>query len=107
MFIYNCGKKIGGAGHTCKPSLAAYLFLDYTKGAKPQPYSCPQGIWSGLSPLHYTPVHMLGGRKGKLEYIRGGLGVKEKNELYCLHGKFVFVGPYICTEGKFAYIFGF
>ena len=30
----------GGAGHM--PCWAGYLFLDYKKGAKPQPYSCPQ-----------------------------------------------------------------
>ena len=36
----------GGAGSTCIPCWAGYLFLDYKKGAKPQSYSCPQVAYS-------------------------------------------------------------
>ena len=32
----------GGAGHTCMPCWAGYFLLDYKKGDRPQPYSCPQ-----------------------------------------------------------------
>ena len=31
-----------GAGYTCVPCWAGYLLLDYRKGVRPQPYSCPQ-----------------------------------------------------------------
>ena len=32
----------GEAEYTCMLCWAGYLFLDYKKGARPQPYSCPQ-----------------------------------------------------------------
>ena len=57
----------GEVGNTCIPCWAGYLFLDYKKGAKPQPYSCPQVASSepGLTALGPCS-HCLGGRSRKI-----------------------------------------
>ena len=53
----------GGAGNTCIPCWAGYLFLDYKKGAKPQPYSCPQVAYSEHYLTALVPCSQcLGGR---------------------------------------------
>ena len=57
----------GGAGHTCMPCWAGYLFLDYKKGARPQPYSCPQVASSEACLTALGPCSpCLGGGVGKL-----------------------------------------
>ena len=61
----------GGAGHTCMPCWAGYLFLDYKKGTRPQPYSCPQVASSEACLTASGPC--LGGDVGKIGETEGSL----------------------------------
>ena len=57
----------GEAEHTCMLCWAGYLFLDYKKGARPQPYSCPQVASSEACLTALDPCSLcLGGGVGKL-----------------------------------------
>ena len=57
----------GGAGHTCMPCWAGYFLLDYKKGDRPQPYSCPQVASSEACLTALGPCSpSLGGGVGKL-----------------------------------------
>ena len=57
----------GGAGHTCMPYWAGYWFLDYKKGTKPQPYTCPEMASSEACLTALGPCSpSLGGGIGKL-----------------------------------------
>ena len=62
----------GGAGHTCMPCWAGYLLLDYKKGARPQPYSCPQVASSEACLTALDPCSpCFGGGVGKIGETKG------------------------------------
>ena len=64
----------GGAGHTCMPCWAGYFLLDYKKGDRPQPYSCPQVASSEACLTALGPCSpCLGGGIGKIGETKGSL----------------------------------
>ena len=62
----------GGAGHTCMPCWAGYLFLDYKKATRHQPFSCPQVASSEACLTVLGPCSpCLGGGVGKIGETKG------------------------------------
>ena len=62
----------GRRGRAYLYALLGYLFLDYKKGARPQPYSCPQVASSEACLTALDPCSpCLGGGVGKIGETKG------------------------------------